>query len=71
MSKAHDDGEDSANANFQDIMSYRDYLTLNSILLSQNPKSNAHDEMLFIIQHQTSELWMNLSFMRCTLRGKL
>lgn len=60
MSKAHDDGEDSANANFQDIMSYRDYLTLNSILLSQNPKSNAHDEMLFIIQHQTSELWMKL-----------
>ena len=50
MSKAHDDGEDSANTNFQDIMSYGDYLTLNSILLSQNPKSNAHDEMLFIIQ---------------------
>ncbi len=47
MSKAHDDGEDSANANFQVIMSYGDYLTLNSILLSQNPKSNAHDEMLF------------------------
>ncbi|MGB1509927.1 MAG: tryptophan 2,3-dioxygenase family protein, partial [Paracoccaceae bacterium] len=60
MSKAHDGGEDGANTNFQDIMSYGDYLTLNSILLSQNPKSTAHDEMLFIIQHQTSELWMKL-----------
>lgn len=47
MSKARYGGEDGANTNFQDIISYGDYLTLNSILLSQNPKSTAHDEMLF------------------------
>lgn len=39
---------------------YRDYLCLDQILGAQNPHSDAHDEMLFIIQHQTSELWMRL-----------
>lgn len=42
-------------------MSYSDYLKLDDILNSQSPLSNAHDEMLFIIQHQTSELWMRLA----------
>lgn len=41
-------------------MSYGDYLQLNAILNAQKPLSPAHDEMLFIIQHQTSELWMKL-----------
>jgi tryptophan 2,3-dioxygenase len=41
-------------------MSYTDYLSLDPILGAQNCKSDAHDEMLFIIQHQTSELWMRL-----------
>ena len=39
---------------------YGAYLCLDPILSAQNPKSNQHDEMLFIIQHQTSELWMKL-----------
>jgi len=38
-----------------DSMSYGDYLHLEDILAHQQPKSDAHDEMLFIIQHQTSE----------------
>src|SRR3954465_7903962 len=44
-------------------MYYRDYLELDAILNSQHPKSfeagniPAHDEMLFIIVHQASELW--------------
>ncbi len=41
-------------------MSYGDYLHLDPILSAQHPLSPAHDEMLFIIQHQTSELWMKL-----------
>lgn len=39
---------------------YGGYLGLDTLLSAQNPKSNQHDEMLFIIQHQTSELWMKL-----------
>ncbi len=42
-------------------MSYGDYLGLDSVLTAQHPLSDAHDEMLFIIQHQTSELWMKLA----------
>jgi tryptophan 2,3-dioxygenase len=46
--------------NFQKSMSYSGYLHLEAILSSQYPLSNHHDEMLFIIIHQTSELWMKL-----------
>ena len=42
------------------MTSYSDYLRLDQILGAQHPRSPAHDEMLFIIQHQTSELWMKL-----------
>ena len=51
---------DGAKMSFKDDMSYIDYLSLDLILDAQNPRSDAHDEMLFIIQHQTSELWMRL-----------
>ncbi|HUG77233.1 MAG TPA: tryptophan 2,3-dioxygenase family protein [Burkholderiales bacterium] len=40
--------------------SYSGYLELERILSAQRPRSSHHDEMLFIIQHQTSELWMKL-----------
>ena len=40
--------------------SYSGYLDLERILSAQRPRSSHHDEMLFIIQHQTSELWMKL-----------
>jgi tryptophan 2,3-dioxygenase len=46
---------------FKDRMSYSDYLHLERVLDAQEPLSAAHDEMLFIIQHQTSELWMKLA----------
>jgi tryptophan 2,3-dioxygenase len=45
----------------RESMSYSDYLGLDKILNAQQPLSTAHDEMLFIIQHQTSELWMKLA----------
>jgi tryptophan 2,3-dioxygenase len=40
--------------------SYGGYLQLEQLLGAQKPRSSHHDEMLFIIQHQTSELWMKL-----------
>jgi tryptophan 2,3-dioxygenase len=40
--------------------SYGGYLALDVLLSAQRPRSSHHDEMLFIIQHQTSELWMKL-----------
>ncbi len=40
--------------------SYSGYLCLDQLLAAQKPRSSHHDEMLFIIQHQTSELWMKL-----------
>ena len=42
-------------------MSYGDYLRLPELLGAQSPLTGAHDEFLFIIQHQTSELWMKLA----------
>ena len=49
-----------AQLDFSQSMSYGDYLQLDAILSAQKPLSPAHDEMLFIVQHQTSELWMKL-----------
>jgi tryptophan 2,3-dioxygenase len=48
-------------------MSYSEYLGLEKILSAQHPLSAAHDEMLFIIQHQTSELWMKLAIHELTV----
>ena len=46
---------------FRESMSYTDYLHLNELLSSQHPLTGRHDEMLFIVIHQASELWMKLS----------
>ena len=42
-------------------LSYGDYLQLDRLLSAQKPLSAEHDELLFIVIHQTSELWMQLS----------
>ena len=39
-------------------MTYADYLKLGQLLTAQQPLSDLHDEMLFIVIHQTKELWM-------------
>ena len=52
--------DEKAQLDFSKSMSYGDYLHLDEILTAQHPLSPAHDEMLFIVQHQTSELWMKL-----------
>jgi tryptophan 2,3-dioxygenase len=51
---------EKAQLDFSRRMSYGDYLDIDTILSAQKPLSPAHDEMLFIVQHQTSELWMKL-----------
>ncbi|MFM8756358.1 MAG: tryptophan 2,3-dioxygenase [Limnohabitans sp.] len=52
--------EEHAELDFDGRMSYGDYLQLDAILNAQKPLSPDHNEMLFIVQHQTSELWMKL-----------
>ena len=52
--------EEKAQLDFSRDMSYGDYLQLDAILNAQKPLSPDHNEMLFIVQHQTSELWMKL-----------
>jgi tryptophan 2,3-dioxygenase len=51
---------EGAQLDFSRDMSYGDYLQLDAILGAQKPLSPEHNEMLFIVQHQTSELWMKL-----------
>lgn len=69
--------EEKAQLDFSQSMSYGDYLHLDEILGAQHPLSPAHDEMLFIIQHQTSELWMKLMLHElhaaqgCVVQGQL
>jgi tryptophan 2,3-dioxygenase len=52
--------DEKAKLDFSESMSYGDYLHLDEILSAQKPRSPDHNEMLFIVQHQTSELWMKL-----------
>ena len=54
--------EESITTDFSSQMSYGDYLQLDTLLSAQRPLSDPpqHDELLFIIQHQTSELWLKL-----------
>ncbi|MBN3850776.1 tryptophan 2,3-dioxygenase [Paraburkholderia sp. Ac-20342] len=56
-----DTGWHDAQFDFSESMSYGDYLSLGKVLDAQHPLSPDHNEMLFIIQHQTSELWMKLA----------
>ena len=63
---SHDRLEPGIVTDLRDRLTYAGYLCLESLLSAQKPLSGAtgaearHDEMLFIIQHQTSELWMKL-----------
>ena len=51
---------EAAKLDFSREMSYGDYLHLDEVLGAQHLRSGAHDEMLFIVQHQVTELWMKL-----------
>ena len=54
--------EAAVNTDFTEAMSYADYLELDTLLAAQHPRSDPqhHDELLFIVQHQTTELWLKL-----------
>jgi tryptophan 2,3-dioxygenase len=52
---------EGARLDFAGAMSYGDYLHLDTILAAQVPRTMDHNEMLFIVQHQASELWMKLA----------
>jgi tryptophan 2,3-dioxygenase len=69
--KPYDPASEGAQMSFDGRMSYSDYLHLERVLDAQQPLSTAHDELLFIIQHQTSELWMKLAVheIRATIRA--
>jgi len=53
--------EESIQTDLKGKMCYGDYLQLDKILLAQKPLSQEHDEMLFIVIHQASELWLKLA----------
>jgi tryptophan 2,3-dioxygenase len=69
--------EEGAQLDFSKDMSYGDYLHLDELLEAQHPRSAEHNEMLFIVQHQTTELWMKLllhelgAAVRCVADDKL
>jgi tryptophan 2,3-dioxygenase len=69
--KPYDPANEGAQMSFDGRMSYSDYLHLERVLDAQQPLSDAHDELLFIIQHQTSELWMKLAIheIRATIKA--
>ncbi|MCP5366576.1 MAG: tryptophan 2,3-dioxygenase [Hyphomicrobiales bacterium] len=52
---------EGAHTDFKGAMSYGDYLDLDTILAAQHPRTDEHDELLFVIIHQASELWMKLA----------
>ena len=59
--RPYDPSDEGAQMAFDGRMSYGDYLHLDALLDSQHPLTDEPDEVLFIIQHQTSELWMKLA----------
>ena len=69
--------DEGAQLDFSKDMSYADYLHLDAVLGAQHPLSPDHNEMLFIVQHQTSELWMKLMLhelgaaVQCVARDEL
>ncbi|ARI75932.1 tryptophan 2,3-dioxygenase [Halobacillus mangrovi] len=60
MSYRDSKDQENVHTDFRERMTYGDYLQLDQLLESQDRLSSHHDEMLFIIIHQVSELWMKL-----------
>jgi tryptophan 2,3-dioxygenase len=53
-------GAEDAHLDLRHRLSYAEYLGLDALLTSQHPRTDAHDELLFIIQHQATEVWLKL-----------
>ena len=60
MPQAVDLANEGVHWDLRETMSYGDYLGLDRLLACQNPLTQEHDEVLFIIMHQASELWIKL-----------
>jgi tryptophan 2,3-dioxygenase len=60
MTQPPNPADDGARMDYAGTMTYGDYLRLDAVLNAQQPRSPDPNEYLFIIQHQTSELWMKL-----------
>ncbi|MGP4076187.1 tryptophan 2,3-dioxygenase [Halobacillus sp. K22] len=60
MSEQDSKENEKVHTDFKERMTYGEYLHLDELLSSQRRLSSHHDEMLFIIIHQVSELWMKL-----------
>ena len=54
------DLENGIDTDFRETMAYADYLRLDSSLAAPAPLSESHDELLFIVLHQATELWFKL-----------
>ncbi|MGD8150155.1 tryptophan 2,3-dioxygenase [Ornithinimicrobium sp. Y1694] len=67
------DLEEGIERDFERNLSYGEYLDLDRILSAQHPRAvpPRHDELLFIIQHQTSELWLKLMLHELTSAREL
>ncbi|MCU9838126.1 tryptophan 2,3-dioxygenase family protein [Ruegeria sp. WL0004] len=71
MPQAYDPSQEGAKMSYAKDMSYGDYLHMDDLLATHHPQSDAHDELLFVIQHQTSELWMRLVLHELTAARRL
>ena len=56
----HSGGAADAHRDLRGRLSYAEYLGLDDVLGAQHPRTDAHDELLFIVQHQATELWVKL-----------
>ena len=61
MIEGQEGARNADGAHLKPDLSYGDYLGLDRLLAAQTPLSGDHDELLFIVIHQASELWMKLS----------
>jgi len=71
MSENRRELETSMHLDLKEGGTYGDYLRLDELLAAQRPVTEVHDEMLFIIQHHTSELWIKLLLHELDLAVKL
>nr|WP_101842265.1 tryptophan 2,3-dioxygenase [Halobacillus sp. Marseille-P3879] len=60
LTKEDAKGNEQVHTDFKERMTYGEYLQLDQLLSAQKRLSDHHDEMLFIVIHQVSELWMKL-----------
>jgi tryptophan 2,3-dioxygenase len=61
MTEREDDLEPGVRTDLADQLTYGRYLALDQLLACQRPVSESHDELMFIVIHQATELWLKLT----------